>query len=521
MLPTLCRGTVSARLDGPHNWDEDDCEVATEDEDEDEDEEEDEEDESPVAQLTRCLLKQPHGVLHLRLFSDHQQENKMGTRALIDLRCAHTMHTYACMELALPELSMILLCQCNTHRVGTAFNAADCGCSLLSMLRKLSLDNVSLSLPALQPVATRLQSLDILDSFLRGSAAGFLSVGWTALTSLSIKGSWVKSDALTALNLPALESLAIVSFAFGENFSYPLLQPNQLCCPQLRSLVYDFESTQEEDGRRCCSLLHLPRLATLVMICDEEEAARMDVALPASLEHLTVQAASLGGASQWHVPLKWVLLEAVKCIGNGAQLRALTCANSAPSPHPEGTPWGASSVAHYRELAEHLRGLKDLRLSMYGNAETMLSATSVMASSAPDLTRLEFEFENQLDYFELPPICSASLKSVTGRYSNTVPPRPVVLGFLPGCTQLRDVHVHFYHDPPREGTSVKIRCYCISERCIMPLDACAGLAEVGVRFLPMPLTSQGVQVYTVTFTCRAPGPGQALKWGHVVEAGIS
>ena len=444
-------------------------------------------------------------------------DDKRRTRKLIDLRCAHTLHT--CLHGAGHCVSMPLLCQCKTHKVGPDLNAAICGRSLLSNLRKLSLDNVSLSLPALQPVATRLQSLDILDSFLCGSAAGFLSVGWTALTSLSITGSWVESDALTALNLPALESLAIVSFAFGEYFNYPLLQPSQLCCPQLSSLLYDFDSTQEVDGRRCCSLLHLPRLATLIMICDDDEAARMDVALPASLEHLTVQAASLGGASQ-RVPLKWVLLEAVKCIGNGAHLRALTCANCVPSPHPEGTPWGASSVAHYRECAEQLRGLKDLRLSLYGNAETMLSATSVMASSAPDLTRLEFEFENQLDHFELPPICSASLKSVTGRYSNTVPPRPVVLGFLPGCTQLRDVHVHFDHDPPREGTSVKIRCHCISERCIMPLDACAGLAEVGVRFLPMPLTSQGVQAYTVTFTCRAPGPGQAPKWDHAVTPGI-
>ena len=54
----------------------------------------------------------------------------------------------------------------------------------------------------------------------------------------------------------------------------------------------------------------------------------------------------------------------------------------------------------------------------------------------------------------------------------------------------------------------------------MPLDACAGLEEVGVRFLPMPPSSQGVQAYTVIFTCHAAGPEQALKWGHVVMPGV-
>ena len=378
--------------------------------------------------------------------------------------------------------------------------------------------NVNNSLPALQPVATRLQSLCMSRTLLEGSAEGFLGASWSALESLSVETCWV-DDNLTALTLPALESLDISEFGVGDG---DMLQPGQLCCPQLSCLAIDILDNSQDPkpdsaGSRTQwgGLLHLPRLANLVLTYLYQHTP-MDLGLPASLEVLTVRLTD----SFEGVDLKWLLLEAGR---NGAQLRSLTCPTASASSHPEGMPWGASSVAHYREFAERLTGLTDL--SVDGNATSLLSAIGAVASAAPSLTCLEFGVREGLTGFELPPICSASLKSISGRYylpGNRVPPPQVVLQFLPGCTQLRYVHVHFGdHSLPMEGTSVIIRCHCTSERCIMPLDACAGLAGVGVRFLPMPLTSQGVQAYTVTFTCRAPGPGQALKWGHVVMPGIS
>ena len=351
--------------------------------------------------------------------------------------------------------------------------------------------------------------------------------------TLSIKDCWA-TDVLTMLNLPALESLNIGEFGFGHAATRGFLQPDQLCCPQLSSLVFSFDTCPEtlasKGSRQCYSLLNLPRLATLSLKCYYVQATWMDLGLPASLTHLTVQQT----VGHERVDLKWVLLQAGTGISSGAQLQSLTCADTMPSSHPEGMPWGASSNAHYRGLGERLSGLKDL--SIYGRATTLLSAASAVACSAPDLTRLEFRVEEELEDFELPPICSASLKTISGRfklmcYDKVAPPPPVILTILPGCTQLRDVHVQFYHNysnMPKEfqrnlleGASVKIRCHCTSPRCIMLLDACTGLEEVDVRFLPMPASSQGVvQAYTVIYTCHAVGPEQALKWGHVIMPGI-
>ena len=86
-----------------------------------------------------------------------------------------------------------------------------CWRSLLSNLRTLSLDTVLFQLPALQPVATRLQRLDIAHSGLLGSADGFFA-GWTALTSLSLHCSWLRDNALTTLRLPALKVLHAINF---------------------------------------------------------------------------------------------------------------------------------------------------------------------------------------------------------------------------------------------------------------------------------------------------------------------
>ena len=195
-------------------------------------------------------------------------------------------------------------------------------------------------------------------------------------------------------------------------------------------------------------------------------------------------------------------------------------------------PWGASLDAHYRELGEQLSGLTDLAVDANGPA--FFSAIGIVASSAPSLTRLTFTTPSATD-LALPPICSASLKSIAGEYSLPYPhagPQPVILTFLPGCTHLRDVHVQFRSEP-YEVASVKFHCHCISQRCIVPFvghtvelydgvpsDRRCILEEVGVRFLPTQASPQGVQPYTVLFACHAAGPEQAPKWDHLVMPGV-
>ena len=416
-------------------------------------------------------------------------------------------------------MAMPTVCQClHPLHSGCEFDSTRCWRSLLSNLRKLSLDNVAFPLPALQPIATRLRSLDISDSRLRGSADGFLSAGWTALDFLRLGLSWVEDDVLTAVNLPALKTLDILSFEHQGG----TLELDQLCCPQLRNLTFLLHSNGSvrvsEGGRQCCSLLNVPRLENLVLR-HFPQAKRTDLGLPASLQHWTVQDTSGGTGTD----LAWVLLEAVKCIRSGAKLRSLTCTNTSPPSYPEGVPWGASSVAHYRDLGQQLRGLKDL--SVCSRAPTILSAVGAVACAAPDLTRLQFRAGGHPDDMQLTLVSSASLKSITGRfelYSYEGPPPPVVLTFLHGCTQLRDVRlrVQFFDSMPEEGTSVKIRCHCTSQDCILPLDACAGLDEVDVQFLPMPPSPRGLQAYTVIYTYHAAGPKQGLKWSHAVMPGV-
>ena len=143
---------------------------------------------------------------------------------------------------------------------------------------------------------------------------------------------------------------------------------------------------------------------------------------------------------------------------------------SLPSPHPEGMPWGASSIAHYWELGDHLSGLTDL--SVHGNWPPLFSAIGAVACAAPSLTRLKI-FTQGPNGMELPPMCSASLKSITVLYIRTYlgfpRPQPVILTILPGCIQLRDVHVQS-DDRPFQGASVRIRCHCNSQGCIMPFE---------------------------------------------------
>ena len=202
----------------------------------------------------------------------------------------------------------------------------------------------------LQAVATRLQSLEILDSRLRGSAHGFLSAGWIALTHLNLCASDMEDDVLTAVNLPAVELLDIIGFGHQGG----MLQVDQLSCPQLRMLGCQLDSSlarASEGSRQWFNLLHLNRLADLELKCSSVQAT-MDLGLPASLQHLAVQ----DSKDTDDVDLKWVLREVVKGIRSGVNLGSLNCAGTAPSSHPEGMPWGDSSVAHYGELGKQLRG---------------------------------------------------------------------------------------------------------------------------------------------------------------------
>ena len=65
----------------------------------------------------------------------------------------------------------------------------------------------------MQPVATRLIALHVRDSRLQGSADGFLTKGWTALTSLTVTRAYLEDAALTAaLDLPMVEDVHIGSF---------------------------------------------------------------------------------------------------------------------------------------------------------------------------------------------------------------------------------------------------------------------------------------------------------------------
>ena len=241
-----------------------------------------------------------------------------------------------------------------------------------------------------------------------------------------------------------------------------------------------------------------------------------------------------GTSADYSVGLECLLHKAAQCIRGGAQLRSLTCAQSVQHHVFGGLAMGA--IARYSELGEQLSGLRDLRV--HGTGSGVLGAVGVVACSVPSLTGLEFSCSDQGPKgWVLPPICSASLESITGRYNlsgRSVPPPPVVLTFLAGCTQLRHVRVQFF-DTPKAGASVKIRCHCISQSCIMPFEGRAevvdefvddlpwkrpaGREEVAVRFLPPPASPQGVQAFTVLFTWLAIGPEQAPKWGHVVMAG--
>ena len=399
-------------------------------------------------------------------------------------------------------------------RDGTDADAAVCFHSLLTNLRKLTLFRAAVSLPALQLVATRLHGLNLVSSRLQGSADGFLTRGWTALTRLSLAHADMEAATMTAApELPALEELNMKGFRHQGG----ALQLDQLIggCPHVRGLSFlldDYMIRGREGSRPCGSLQSLGQLADLcIWTLVEPPNANFD--LPAGLTHLQfADASGCGGVVDFFLALN----EAAKCIRRGVHLRKVTCLQTEARLQP--AQWGASLDEQYRRLGLQLTSLTELEVKDWCQ-KPLLSAVSAIVSSAPSLTRLILSITSIMPNMQLPAISSSSLESVTlelGCWDSPEPHPPVVLTFLPGCTRLQQVLVRFCGQlsAPTEGTAVEIRCHSASPMRIMPPDGhgyAGPISGMGVQFHPMPPSSQWVQAYTVIYTCHV-----ALKQDHFV-----
>ena len=432
--------------------------------------------------------------------------------------------------------ALVFLChiQDSAHH-GTDTIAALCLCSLLSSLRRLTLGRVKVSLPALQPIATRLHELNIHGSRLQGSAEGFLTKGWTALTSLALTNTRMEDATLSAaLELPAVEGVDICWF---EGHQGGELQIDQLIgsCPQISRLEFQLLWSQRlrQASRQSCTLVDFKRLVNLnIMSCSVQ--TNMDLDLPLSLTQLQFGGYMGGGTGS--VDFFWALQEAVKCVRRGAQLHKLICHRTEAYLQP--AQWGASLEDQHRRLGCQLSGLRELQVM--GAQKELLSALGAVASAAPCLIRLEIETRDWDQKSNLrvnvSPICSATLESI--RVTNCRSVRPdlpapqVLLTLLPGCTRLQEVVVHFMGGPV-EGAAVKIRCHSCSPRCTMPVvghadddhkvpeEVSAGAYnDVVVNFVRVACSEEGVRECTVLYACHAAGPEQAPLWGHAVMPGI-
>lgn len=370
-------------------------------------------------------------------------------------------------------------------------------------------------------MATRLQALALWHSRLQGSAEGFLTCGWTALTSLSLTGSRMEHDVLLpALQLPALENVSIDDFGHRGG----MLQLEQLTgsCPQVSRLRLQLEGNvaPASEGRGQRSGLHkLGRLAEL-HIANCSHRGIQDWDLPASLTRLTVEGCcGFGGVLR--LDLFWVVHGAAACISRGAQLRTLVCFNT--EAFLQSVEFGTDVDEQGRQLGGQLSGLQEL--TVWGCGEGVLSTVSALASSAPSLTRLECGLLRGQRVMELPPIRSATLESITVVcYPSYVVDHPMTLTLLHGCTRLQEVLVRF-QTVPIEGTAVRIRCHCSRRRCIVPFNPHTGQAKelplvdvVGVHFLPMHPHGQGTRIYTIMYAYHAT-EFQRPMWGHVVMPG--
>ena len=398
---------------------------------------------------------------------------------------------------------------------------------LLANLRKLSLASVALSMQALQPAAARLQEVKLRSSRLQGSADGFLTRGWTALTSLSLAQIRMENATLTAaLNLPALESARL---CWVRGHQGRELQIDQLTgsCPQISRLEFQLGGSlaQASDAdRQRCRLGKLSRLADL-HVMDWSLQANVDLDLPPSLTQLRFEGFRQSGSDP--VDFFWALDEAVKCVRRGAQLHRLICQGA--DAYLQDEQWGPSLDEQHRQVGGALGCLKEL--TVWGAQEQLFSAVGAVASAAPSLVRLEIIVTEPPPSVEVSPICSASLESIKVQFYHESAPPQVLLTFLPGCTRLREVVVRCQRAV--EGAAVKIRCQGFSRRCIAPVDGYAeyynrmseelyaySVTDVVVKFLDMPPSEQGVQDCTILYGCHAAGLKQSPLWGHAVMPGI-
>ena len=401
--------------------------------------------------------------------------------------------------------------------------------SPLSNLRKLTLGRVKVPSPTLQTVATRLRELHVHGSYLQGSADGFLTKGWTALTSLSLVEMRMENGMLTAaLELPALEDVRICEYDSCES-DRSELQLDQLTasCPQVSRLEFQLNNRFQEASRQSYRLLNLKQLADLRI--RSWPKANVDLDLPPSLTQLRLGGYPGGGRNS--VDFFWALLEAAKCAGRGAQLHRLIC--DCAEAYLQPAQWGASLDEQHRRLGVQLGCLRELEIS--GAQEQLLSAVGAVASAAPSLVSLKVTVTDSPPWVEVSPICSASLQSIRVEWGHThrpeLPAPRVLLTFLPGCTRLQEVIVHFMGQPV-EGATVKIRCHCCSQRCIEPVygyarfynetpeEVYAGAYnDIFVKFLHRPSPEQGVHEYTVLYSCHAAEPEQRPLCFHAVLPG--
>ena len=394
---------------------------------------------------------------------------------------------------------------------------------------------------ALQPVATRLRELNVFNSYLQGSADGFLTKGWTALTSLCLNHTHLENATVpAALKLPALEDVTIRWFSGHRGGE---MQLDQLIsgCPQVSCLEFQLGTCLRqayEASRPSYRLLNLSRLADLHIISSPGNQANVDLDLPPSLTQLKF-GGYRGYRASTPVDFFWALQEAVVCIRRGAQLHKLICHFTAV--HLQHAQWGASLAEQHRRLGCQLGSLRELEVwGVMGNGnDQLLSAVGAIASAAPSLTRLEIVIMDPPPSVEVSPICSASLESIRVEWRTDLyrccelrPPQ-LLLTFLPGCTRLQEVVVVVpFMDGPIEGAAFKIRCHCCSRRCIVPVAVYAKDSwhsnivfedeemYAVVNFVHAPSSKQGVQACTVLYACHADGPEQDALWGHAVMPGI-
>ena len=280
----------------------------------------------------------------------------------------------------------------------------------------------------------------------------------------------------SALQLPALEVVRIDEFSHRGG----LLQLSQLSGSCLHVSRLEMECSLARPGKASeqpSGLLNLSRLADLHII-DRSPHADMDLDLPASLTRLQLQGNLSGG--QLSMDFFWVLLQAVNCIRRGAELHTLDIRMTEASFQP--ARWGATLEEQFKHVGRQLNGLKVVEV--WGRGDLLDGAISAIASSAPSLTRLKFSTSCN----EPPPICSASLESIvvndhdSGRMAS-----PVILTLLPGCIRLQKVLVQL-QAMPREGSMVKICCYCSSPSCIVPFFLNVLASQAGQAYAMAPQT---------------------------------